>query len=369
MGSPCSSILTSSKEYTSMKQTLIVIGIWLISLLAGSSVMAQSTNELDYQPEEIGKLVVSHIVKQRVKWRYQRVCAYYGACKLSEAINEESILKKMEACYTPFLEGKKSPRKGHVDYNVFGIWPFEMYLQTGKEEYLTLAKGLADDEFTKPRMDGLSEYTRFWVDDMYMVGSLQVQAYKSTRDQIFLDRAALTLKVYCDSLQKENGLFFHREDVPFYWGRGNGWAAAALTEVLMVLPEDHEYYPSILEAYQSMMASLKDLQGEDGMWHQLLDYPDSYPETSCTGMFLFAMASGLNKKLLPETEYKTTVVKAWNALASYVNEKGKTRNVCIGTNARNSEMHYLKRLRKKGDFHGQAAVLWASSAMAELIKP
>jgi len=56
-------------------------------------------------------------------------------------------------------------------------------------------------------------------------------------------------------------------------------------------------------------------------------------------------------------------------LAAYVNDKGKTRNVCIGTNARNSEWHYLKRLRKTGDFHGQAAVLWATSAMAEFIKP
>ena len=351
------------------KEAITILGMWILILSARSLVMGQSAEELVYQPEEIGKRVVSHIVEQRIKWRYQRVCAYYGACKLSEAVNDESILKKMEACYTPFLEGKRSPRKGHVDYNVFGIWPFEMYCQTGNEQYLKLARELADDEFKNTRMDGLSEYTRFWVDDMYMVGSLQVQAYKSTRDQIFLDRAALTLKVYCDSLQKENSLFFHREDVPFYWSRGNGWAAAALTEVLMVLPEDHEYYPSILEAYKSMMASLKGCQGEDGMWHQLLDYPDSFPETSSTGMFLFAMASGLNKKLLPETEYKTTVVKAWNALASYVKDNGKTRNVCIGTNAKNSEWHYLKRLRKTGDFHGQAAVLWASSAMAELIKP
>ena len=352
-----------------IKTAISFISIWIIALVTGFSVRAQSPAELEFQPEEIGKSVVSHIVKQRVKWRYQRVCAYYGACRLSEAINDQSILHQMQECYTPFLDEKRTPHSGHVDYNVFGIWPFEMYRQTGNEQYLKLAIELADDEFKKPCEDGLSTYTRFWVDDMYMVGSLQVQAYKSTRDQIFLDRAALTLKVYCDSLQKENGLFFHREDVPFYWGRGNGWAAAALTEVLMVLPEDHEYYSSILEAYKSMMASLKDYQGEDGMWHQLLDYPDSYPETSCTGMFLFAMASGLNKKLLPETEYLTTVVKAWNALASYVNEKGKTRNVCIGTNARNSERHYLKRLRKKGDFHGQAAVLWASSAMAELIKP
>lgn len=352
-----------------MKQKLIVfLGICLLGPLSGSSVKAQSVIELEYQPEEIGKRIVSHIVKPRVKWRYQRVCAYYGACKLSGAIADPGILEQMEILYAPFLEGMRAPRKGHVDYNVFGIWPFEMYRQTGNEAYLKLALDLADDEFKNPRKDGLSEYTRFWVDDMYMVGSLQVQAHKSTGDRVYLDRAALTLKVYCDSLQKENGLFYHREDVPFYWGRGNGWAAAALTEVMMVLPEDHIHYQSLLGSYKKMMASLKNFQGEDGMWHQLLDYPDSFPETSCTGMFLFAMASGLNKDLLSDTEYRATIVKAWNALASYVKDNGKTRNVCIGTNARNSEFHYLKRLRKTGDFHGQAAVLWATTAMAEFMK-
>jgi rhamnogalacturonyl hydrolase YesR len=353
-----------------MKPTIRkILGVWIIGLIMALPVLAQSSTNLEYQPEEIGKRVVSHIVKPRVKWRYQRVCAYYGACTLSEAIGDKSILQQMETAYTPFLEGKRSPREGHVDYNVFGIWPFEMYRQTGNEEYLKLARELADDEFKHPREDGLSAYTRFWVDDMYMVGSLQVQAYKSTREPVYLDRAALTLKAYCDSLQKDNGLFFHREDVPFYWGRGNGWAAAALTEVLIALPEDHEHYPALKEAYTLMMSSLKDFQGEDGMWHQLLDYPESFPETSCTGMFLFAMASGLKKGLLPETEYKATVIRSWNALASYVKDNGKTRNVCIGTNARNSEFHYLKRLRKTGDFHGQAAVLWASTAMAGLMEP
>jgi rhamnogalacturonyl hydrolase YesR len=352
-----------------MKKIITAIwGICITGLLTSSPLMAQGAAGLEYEPEEIGNRVVSHIVKKRVSWRYQRVCAYYGACRLSEAIDDESILKQMEACYAPFLEGKRSPRRGHVDYNVFGIWPFEMYRQTAREPYLKLALELAEDEFKQLRDDGLSEYSRFWVDDMYMVGSLQVQAYKSTNNKIYLDRAALQLKVYCDSLQKENGLFYHREDVPFYWGRGNGWAAAALTELLLILPEDHQHYPSLLAAYRKMMASLKNFQGEDGMWHQLLDYPESFPETSCTGMFLFAMASGVHKGLLPEKEYKNTAIKAWNALASYVNEKGKTRNVCIGTNARDSEWHYLKRLRKTGDFHGQAAVLWATSAMSELVR-
>jgi len=38
-----------------------------------------------------------------------------------------------------------------------------------------------------------------------------------------------------------------------------------------------------------MMASLLKMQGDDGLWRQLLDHPEAWPETSGTGMFAFAM--------------------------------------------------------------------------------
>jgi unsaturated rhamnogalacturonyl hydrolase len=320
------------------------------------------------QPEAVGKRVVSNIVNRRFGWRYQKVCTYYGALNFAEATGNKDIANQVNEGYSLYLKGKKKPHSGHVDYNVFGIWPFEIYRQTGDEKYLAIPKKLADDEFANPREDGLTELTRFWVDDMYMVGSLQVQAYKSTKDKIYLDRAALQLKVYCDKLQRPNGLFYHRDDAPFYWGRGNGWAAAALIEILLVLPESHENYKPLLNAYQKMMTTLLDFQGNDGMWHQLLDDPESYPESSCTGMFLFALASGVDSGWLPAEKYAANVEKAWNALAGYVSEKGETENVCVGTNAKDNKKHYLTRPKKTGNFHGQAAVLWAATAMVRLQK-
>jgi len=199
------------------------------------------------------------------------------------------------------------------------------------------------------------------------VGSLQVQAYKSTGDRVYLDRAAQFLQVYVDTLQRANGLFHHREDAPFFWGRGNGWAVAALTEVLLVLPEDHPRYPALLAAFREMMHTLAAFQGEDGMWHQLIDDPESFPESSCTGMFLYGFISGADQGWIPMEEYRHTIENGWEALASYVNEKGEAMNVCIGTNAKNSKKHYLTRPRTDGNFHGQAAVLWASTAMVRLL--
>ena len=348
-----------------------------ISVLSGISILivvlnckaqtAQKQLQLKISPEEIGNRISENIVNRKFGWRYQKVCTYYGALNFAEATGNKDIANQVIEGYSPYLQGEKKPHSGHVDYNVFGIWPFEIYRQTGDEKYLAIPKKLADDEFKNPREDGLTDLTRFWVDDMYMVGSLQVQAYKSTKDKIYLDRAALQLKVYCEKLQRPNGLFYHRDDAPFYWGRGNGWAAAALTEILLVLPESHEYYKPLLGAYQKMMTTLIDFQGSDGMWHQLLDDPESYPESSCTGMFLFALASGVDHGWLPE-KYTVNVEKAWNALAGYVNEKGETENVCVGTNAKDNKKHYLTRPKKTGNFHGQAAVLWAATAMVRLQK-
>jgi rhamnogalacturonyl hydrolase YesR len=121
-----------------------------------------------------------------------------------------------------------------------------------------------------------------------------------------------------------------------------------------------------MSAYRKMMDALLPFQGEDGMWHQLLDDPASFAESSCTGMFLFAMATGVEKGWLPREDYLGKVTKGWNALAGYVNEKGAVREVCVGTNAKDNKKHYLKRPRHTGNFHGQAAVLWAATAMARL---
>ena len=141
-----------------------------------------------------------------------------------------------------------------------------------------------------------------------------------------------------------------------------------MTELLLVLSENHQHYAAILDAYQKMMTTLLDYQGEDGMWHQLLDDPESYPESSCTGMFLFALASGVDKGWISAEQYSGKVKKAWDALAGYVNEKGEVENVCVGTNAKDNKKHYLTRPKSTGNFHGQAAVLWAATAMVRLSK-
>jgi unsaturated rhamnogalacturonyl hydrolase len=210
---------------------------------------------------------------------------------------------------------------------------------------------------------GLTPQTRMWIDDMYMITSLQVQAYRATGEHEYLDRAALEMSVYLDSLQRPNGLFYHAPDVPFFWGRGNGWVASGMTELLRELPEGHPQRGKILKAYRKMMATLLRHQDSKGMWHQLIDKSDAWPETSCTGMFTFALITGVKSGWLEEKVYAPAARKGWLGLISSITRDGDVREVCEGTNKKNDEQYYLDRKRNVGDFHGQAPVLWCASAL------
>ena len=112
-----------------------------------------------------------------------------------------------------------------------------------------------------------------------------------------------------------------------------------------------------------MMASLLRYQGEDGLWRQLLDEPEAWPETSGTGMFTFAMVTGVKNGWLDGKTYGPAARKAWLGLVKYIDEKGNIREVCAGTNKGFSVEYYLYRPRNVGDLHGQAPILWSASAL------
>lgn len=322
------------------------------------------TEQIGRSPVEVGNSIVDNIVDRYWGWRYQKTCTYYGALIFADQTGNPDITRRIEEGYSLYDSGKRKPHRGHVDHNLFGIWPLELYRQTGNERYLEMGLDLADHEYAEVREDGLTSFTRFWVDDMYMVTSLQVQAYKATGDSKYLDRAAEFIKAYLDALQRENGLFYHRPDVPFFWGRGNGWAVAGMTELLLVLPEDHKHHAAILDGFQRMMKTLAEYQGPNGMWHQLIDDHESFAESSSTGMFLYGLISGVDNAWLPEEEFKPVIENGWAVLSTdYVNDKGEAMKVCIGTNAKPRRGNYVHRPRTNGNFHGQAAVLWAATAM------
>jgi unsaturated rhamnogalacturonyl hydrolase len=111
------------------------------------------------------------------------------------------------------------------------------------------------------------------------------------------------------------------------------------------------------------MKALVNFQGRDGMWRQLIDHPEAWPETSSSGMFTFALITGVKNGWLEPDIYGPAARKAWLALVGYIDQNADMTSICVGTNKKNDLDYYLTRPRRTGDFHGQAPVLWAASAL------
>ncbi len=340
-------------------------------------------------PQEVGLRVAEHFVLTPhgnvgrtngvTSIIYPETCAWYGALTFAQLTTNHDLTSRLLRRFEPLFgdDARLVPRPVNVDSTVFGSVPLEIFIQTKEQRYLDMGQRIADAQWTMPtgaaraRLSeeitgwvnrGLSWQSRFWIDDMYMISLVQVQAFRATGQSPYLDHAALEMTAYLDQLQQTNGLFFHAPDVPFFWGRGNGWVAAGMTELLRSLPENHPQRARILAGYKKMMASLLKFQGEDGLWRQLIDRPESFAETSGSGMFAFAMITGVKNGWLDQPAYAAAARRGWLALVQKINDQSDISDVCEGTNKRNDLQYYLARRRITGDLHGQAPILWCASA-------
>lgn len=327
------------------------------------------------EPAVIGKRLAENFLPRKFDFQtnpkrqvviYPEVCAWVGSFQVAKLTGDTALRDKLVRKFDILLApdgAKHIADRRHVDYDVFGAVPLEIYLQTRDPKFLELGRKYADAQWAATTPDGITAEARYWVDDMYMINSLQIQAWKATGDKKYLDRSVLAVTAYLDRLQTAGGLFYHAPDVPFYWARGNGWFAVGMTELISVLPEDHPQRARILRGFRSMMGALLKYQDAGGLWHQLVDHPESWLESSGSGMFTYAMITGTRKGWLDAATYGPAARKGWLALVGQIDELGDVQHVCEGTDKLNDVNHYLNRKAKTGDLHGQAAVLWCASAL------
>ena len=382
-----------------MKKFLLTLACALI----GSGLSAQSYDLKKFpegcEPQVIGEKLVQHYLETphshwgdiRSKHKptlvtYPDVCTWLGSLWFATATENDELYRGLVDRFEP-LFGKENHMlpefypKHHnvVDWYVFGAVPFEIYKRTNDKRYLDLGLKYADLQWVMPpspteeqrkwQEQDYSWQTRLWIDDMFMITAVQAQAYLVTGDEKYMDRASREMVLYLDSIQRPNGLFYHSDNVPFFWGRGDGWMAVGMAEMLRMMPKDSPYKARVMESYKLMMKTLLRYQSYDGMWRQIIDDPNSWNETSSTAMFTYAMVVGIKNGWLDKKVYGAAVRKAYLSLLSYLTENYDIRNVCEGTGAKNDYEYYLRRRRLTGDLHGQAAMIWCCYALSSDVKP
>ncbi len=214
-----------------------------------------------------------------------------------------------------------------------------------------------------------------WLDDDYMsVPALAQMGLLTGEGKYFDDAAKQVLQFGKILFVKEKGLYIHglvegmQQHPRFFWGRANGWAAMAEVELLSVLPENHPGFAPALALLRAHIQGLAETQGINGLWHQLLDRPETYEETSASAMFVFAAARAINRGWIDANAYGPMVSLGWNALAQKVNARGQVEGTCIGTGLAWDPMWYATRPSSVYAAHGYGPVLMAGAEMIKLRK-
>jgi unsaturated rhamnogalacturonyl hydrolase len=332
--------------------------------------------------KETGSLLANRFAKQSLAFSsvanlpgdgYKTACEWYGALGVAGLTGNQDLLTTLVKKFDPLKANFVSAMTGgdaHVDRYIFGIVPLEIYLQVGDASYLPLGVDVASKQQT-------TNQTRGAIDDMFMMTSLQVQAYRALKKSNsadadkFINFMAKTMVDYLKPpAQKDNGLFFHNEqEAKVHWGRGNGWFAAGMAEIMRDLAPTAPEYATIEAGYKKMMHGLLALQSANGLWYQVLDKPSdsaNWEESSGSAMFTYAMIAGVRRGVLDAATYVPAIDKAWAGLKTKISASGDVSGICVGTWYKANAAEYMALSKLTGDGHGQAPVLWAA---AELLRP
>lgn len=299
---------------------------------------------------------------------YAEAAAGYGALRFLHALSRKDLAEAISRRLDKAPGSQNLAEVNHVDASVWGALLLQRAISGGSNADRAAGLSLANAQWVPPLPNGLTRQARFWIDDIWMIGILQIQAYRATKDPLYLDRAARTAVAYVEKLQQPNGLFHHGPNAPHFWGRGNGWVASGLAEIIGELPQDHPARPALVKAFVKMIDTLISHQADSGLWRQVIDHPTAWKETSATAMFGFAIAVGVECGLLKGEKYREAYRRAWKGLSMKVDGNGILRDICVGTGKSRDVAYYLERPAIAGDLHGQAPLLWFAERLLAVEK-
>ena len=274
------------------------------------------------------------------------------------------------AMVAPYMSGAKEwfPTGGDGGANLAGlVWADELAATTGDSRYADLLVQTAD-RYRSTHDNGvpIPSNPSYQVEDMFFTAAVLGRAFKLTGDDAYLD--ILTRFLLDANVQQPDGLFWHDRETPFYWGRGNGFAALSYAETLTYLPDSHPDRDAVLAIHRRHLQALRGHQHRSGMWRQVVNGPGSYPEMTVTCMVGYALARGLRRGWL-DAGYREMLMRAWQGVAARIDDHGGLVDVCTGTGVQQNRRDYLDRPAIFGpDERGGALSIWFVTEMENFLR-
>ncbi|MBO1514875.1 glycoside hydrolase family 88/105 protein [Metabacillus bambusae] len=341
------------------------------------------------------------------KWDYPLGVTLYGLLQTGEELNRKDIvdyaLKHIETCtsfYKYSLWDREQYGAASVNTQLSAIDSLDDCGSFGATMLVAQTMGELRDTNVisndianyitqiQDRLPDQTLYRKFgsvqlmmdtiWCDDLYMSTPFLCRYYEKTGELKYLDDAVNQFLLYKEYLYiPEKKIMSHVYDFKFNtatqvpWGRGNGWVIFSLSELLAILPVNHEKREELLTFFCELAEGYLALQGVNGLWHQVLTDPESYEESSCTSMFIYAFSRGIRYGWLKEQEtYIKAVFRGWEGLSKKaIDQNGNVYGVCQGSGYSFTADYYKHDLTWiLNDTHGIGIVLLSGIETIKLQK-
>lgn len=249
-----------------------------------------------------------------------------------------------------------------------------IYEETGNEKYFELCKEWLDyamNGLPRTEEEGMQHYVgpnnineqQLWDDTLYMTVLFVTRMGVLLKDDRYIQESIKQFMIHLKYLTDvKTGLLFHgwtfcgrHHFANALWARGNSWYTAGVVDYLDMVDIPQGVKDYLISSLEQQVRKLAELQTPEGMWHTLLDHPDSYVEASATAAFGYGILKAVRKGYIGE-KYRETGMKALKAVISYIGEDGVLGQVSYGTGVGESLEDY-KVIPLTSELYGQSMAL------------
>ena len=280
---------------------------------------------------------------------YTTVLSCYGALRLAEVMNDGALLREVKEMLHPYWNGEISSVTGYYwefDYRWGGnaaAWALRQdYLPEAAENLcaacdglLTLQPRYENGIFCQRKWYNPDQWGFRWIDTVFGVCPFLLWIGLKCGKKNYIDEAAAQMRYHHELLFDPERKLYHQaidarrgERTQGYWSRGVGWGLHALADLSADLPPEHPEYQYIRQAYRDVMEGCMAAQDPDGMWHQSMDDFGTFPETSGTGLILYALGKGIRTGFFTSDDCLETFRRGIRGLTGYICLDGSIQNCC-----------------------------------------
>jgi unsaturated rhamnogalacturonyl hydrolase len=228
-----------------------------------------------------------------------------------------------------------------------------LYKETGEEKYKIAADSVRKQLDNHPRTSEGGFWHKkiypwqMWLDGLYMGAPFYTEyakMFNQPEDYDDITKQFLLIKKHL--YDPKTGLYFHAWDESkemfwadkktglsqCFWGRGLGWYAMALVDVLENLPTDHADRQQLIDMTEGLARTLKKYQDANtGLWWQVLDQGErfgNYLEASASSMFVYSIAKAVRMGWVDASHY-ATAKKGFDGLVDHMIVKDMNNNLSL----------------------------------------